>query len=229
MGGGLAIDPPVAAAIGLKPGMPDTRRRLPGDPRAARRPGLIQLDRVTDHPGLAVLGSGGASAEVIATAGRPEPGNLESSLASRCCQAAVTGSALKGIPHDSVRDLPLGAVLVPGSARCRSIAPLVVRSVIHDRDGQKAARRAVSGEPRVPRCPGRPRTWDGSGSTGPRPQFAGSPGEGRQRRPRRYAACWRPGVSRHRGNPTFHKVSTSDSGVRNRRARRRFHGLEVRG
>jgi hypothetical protein len=79
MGGGLAVDPPVAVAIGLKPGMPDTRRRLPGDPRAARRPGLIQLDRVTDHPGLAVLGPGGASAEVIAAAGRLEPGNLESS------------------------------------------------------------------------------------------------------------------------------------------------------
>src|ERR1700755_3641650 len=78
MGGGLAVDSPVAMAIGLKPGMPDTCRRLPGDPRATRSPGLIQLDRVTDHPGLAVLGSGGASGEVIAAAGGPEPGNLES-------------------------------------------------------------------------------------------------------------------------------------------------------
>src|SRR5262249_59650051 len=69
--------PPVPVAIGLEPGVTDTRRRLPGDPRAARRPGLIQLDRVTDHPGLAVLGSGRAPAEVIAAAGWPEIGNLE--------------------------------------------------------------------------------------------------------------------------------------------------------
>ena len=41
-----------------------------------------------------------------------------------------------------------------------------VRSVIRDRDGQKAARRAEPGEPRVLSCPGKPRTSDGSGSTG---------------------------------------------------------------
>src|SRR5690349_6413896 len=154
MGGGLAVDPPVAAAIGLKPGMPDTRRGLPGDPRAARRPGLIHLNRVTDHPGLAVLGSGGASAEVIAAAGCPEPGNLESLPGLAVLPGGGHGQRAEG---HTARQRPRSP------ARCcdetAAVSDVRTRPVLRDLEpGLSGPTSSLRGEcPASGRCPPAPR------------------------------------------------------------------------
>ncbi len=77
VGSDLAIELPAAETVGLELNLTDTRRRSPGDPRASRSPVLVQPDRVVNHPGLAVLDSGGTSIDVIAMADGLEVDNLE--------------------------------------------------------------------------------------------------------------------------------------------------------
>jgi hypothetical protein len=123
----VSVDPPAAGAVGLERRCPRARSRSSRDPRATRRPRVIEPDRVVDHRGLIVFDRRGAPGDATTLIEGPKVNDLEA-LASvlvhpggrggRCLERHLADAATRtAIGGDGVHHG------VAGPTRARAVTP----------------------------------------------------------------------------------------------------------